>query len=86
MRDKYRNSSEVWEIDLFERHFRGRGFPGGLNGKKPSAMQETWVQHLDWEVHLEKGIVILSSSCLENPWAEEPDGLQSIGSQGVRHC
>ena len=23
--------------------------------------------------------------CLENPWTEEPDGLQSIGSQRVRH-
>ena len=22
---------------------------------KPSAMQETWIQHLDWEDHLEKG-------------------------------
>ena len=24
-------------------------------------------------------------SCLENPWAEEPDGLQSMGPQRVRH-
>ena len=27
----------------------------------------------------------LQYSCLENPWTEEPGGLQSIGSQGVRH-
>ena len=24
-------------------------------------------------------------SCLENPWAEEPVGLQSMGPQRVRH-
>ena len=27
----------------------------------------------------------LQQSCLENPKTEEPDGLQSIGSQRVRH-
>ena len=27
----------------------------------------------------------LQYSCLEVPWAEEPGGLQSIGSQRVRH-
>ena len=27
----------------------------------------------------------LQYPCLENPWTEEPGGLQSIGSQRVRH-
>ena len=27
----------------------------------------------------------LQCSCLENPWTEEPGGLQSIGSQRVTH-
>ena len=27
----------------------------------------------------------LHCSCLENPWTEEPGGLQSMGSQRVRH-
>ena len=27
----------------------------------------------------------LQYSCLENPWTEEPGGLQSMGSLGVRH-
>ena len=27
----------------------------------------------------------LQYSCLENPWTEEPGGLQSTGSQSVRH-
>ena len=28
---------------------------------------------------------LLQCSCLENPWTEEPGGLQSMGSQRVRH-
>jgi len=27
----------------------------------------------------------LQYSCLENPWTEEPGGLQSVGSQRVGH-
>ena len=27
----------------------------------------------------------LQYSCLENPWVEDPGGLQSIGSQRIRH-
>ena len=27
----------------------------------------------------------LQYSCLEIPWAEDPDGLQSIGSQSVEY-
>ena len=27
----------------------------------------------------------LQYSCLENPWTKEPGGLQSVGSQRVRH-
>ena len=27
----------------------------------------------------------LQYSCLENPWIEEPGGLQSVGSQRVGH-
>ena len=27
----------------------------------------------------------LQYSCLENPWTEEPGGLQSLGSQRVGH-
>ena len=49
-------------------------------------MQETWVQSLDWEDPLEKGMVTHSSILdWEIPWTEELGGLQSIGSQRVRH-
>ena len=27
----------------------------------------------------------LQCSCLETPWREEPGGLQTVGSQRVRH-
>ena len=46
------------------------------------AMQETWVQ----EDPLKKGMATHSSIfAWEIPWTEEPGGLQSVGSQRVRH-
>ena len=48
-------------------------------------MQETWVQSLDWEDPLEKGMVTHSSILdWEIPWTDELGGLQSIGLQRVR--
>ena len=48
-------------------------------------MQETWVQSLGGE-DLEEGMAIHSGILAwEIPWTEEPGGLQSIGSQRVRH-
>ena len=49
-------------------------------------MQETQVQSLGWEDALEKGMATHSSILAWRiPWREEPDGLQSIGSQRVGH-
>ena len=49
-------------------------------------MQETLVQSIRWEDALEKEMETHSSILAwENPWKEEPDGLQSMGSQRVRH-
>jgi len=54
--------------------------------KNPPARQETWVQSLDWEDSLEKGTVShYSSLAWRIPWTEEPGGLQSMGSQRIRH-
>ena len=45
-------------------------------------MWETWVQSLSWEDPLEKRMATHSSILAwKIPWAEEPGGLQSIGSQ-----
>ena len=62
------------------------GFPGGSAVKNPPVMEETWVQSLGREDPLEKGMATHSSILTwEIPWTEEPDGLQSTGSQRVRY-
>ena len=54
--------------------------------KRLPAMQETWVQSLGREDSLEKEMETHSSilAC-RILWIEEPGGLQSMGSQRVRH-
>ena len=50
------------------------------------AVQETWVRPLGQEDPLEKGKATHSSILAWRiPWTEEPGGLQSVGSQRVRH-
>ena len=54
--------------------------------KRLPAMQETWVQLLGQEDPLEKEMAIHSSTLAwKIPWTEEPDRLQSMRSQRVRH-
>ena len=54
--------------------------------KNPSAMQETQVQLLGQEDPLEKEMATHSSILAQRIlWAEEPGGLQSMGSQTVRY-
>ena len=54
--------------------------------KNMPAMHETWVQSLGWEDLLEKEMATHSSILAWRiPWTEEPGGLQSMGSQRVRH-
>ena len=49
-------------------------------------VRETWVQSLGQEDLLEKGMATHSSILAWRiPWTEEPDGLQSLGSQRVGH-
>ena len=54
--------------------------------KRLLAMWETWVQSPGWEDPLEKEMATHSSILAWRiPWMEEPGGLQSMGSQRVRH-
>ena len=54
--------------------------------KNPPAMWETWVQSLGQEDPLEKEMATHSSILAwKIPWAEEPDRLQSMALQRVRH-
>ena len=49
-------------------------------------MQETQVLSLGWKDLLEKEMATHSSILAWRiPWTEEPGGLQSMGSQRVRH-
>ena len=63
-----------------------KGFPGPQRLKRMPAMWETWVRSLGWEDPLEKEMATHSSILAWRiPWMEEPGGLQSTGSQRVRH-
>ena len=54
--------------------------------KNLPAMWEMCVQSLNWEDSLEKGMATHSSVLAWRIlWTEEPGGLQSMGSQRVRH-
>ena len=54
--------------------------------KNLPAMQETWVQSLDWKDPLEKGMATHSSILAwKISWTEKTGGLQSMGSHRVRH-
>ena len=54
--------------------------------KRLLAIQETWVRSLGWEDPLEKEMASHSNILAwRTPWMEEPGGLQSTGSQSVRH-
>ena len=54
--------------------------------KRLPGMRETRVRSLGWEDPLEKEMATHSSILARrSPWTEEPGGLQSTGSQRVRH-
>ena len=54
--------------------------------KNLPAMQETGVLSLGREDPLEKEMATHPSILAwRSPWTEKPDGLQSMGSQKVRH-
>ena len=52
----------------------------------PPAVHETWVHCLGWEDPLEEGMATHSSILAWRiPWAEEPEGLQSMELKRVGH-
>ena len=65
------------------------GFPGGISGKETACQcrrHETQVWSLGQENPLEKEMATHSSTLAWRiPWAEEPGGLQCMGSQRFRH-
>ena len=63
------------------------GFPGGSDGEESTFNAEDPVLILGLGRSPGEGNgYSLQNSCLENPlWTEEPGGLQSTGSQRIRH-
>ena len=62
------------------------GFAGGSEVKHLPAMWETWVRSLGREDPLEKEMATHSSTLAwKIPRTEDPDRLQSVGSQRVGH-
>ena len=62
------------------------GFPCGSAGKESVCNMGDLGSIPDWEDPLEEGIVAHSSILVWRiPWTEENGGLQSIGSQKLRH-
>ena len=64
------------------------GFPDNSTGKEfaCNAAEESWVQSPGQEDPLEKGMATHPSiPAWRIPWTEESGGLQSMGSQRVRH-
>ena len=55
-------------------------------GKNLPAVQETWVRFLGGEDPLQKEMATRSNILTWRiPWTEESGGLQSMGSQRIRH-
>ena len=57
------------------------GFPGGSDGKESACNAGDLGSISGWEDSLGKGIATHSSILAWRPWTEEPDKLQSMGSQ-----
>ena len=82
----YRGLSGNWRRFHSEGKNWDGGFPVAQTVKRLPAMQETWVQFLRREDPLEKEMAIHSGTLAwKIPWTEEPDRLQSKGSQRVGH-
>ena len=61
-------------------------YAGGSDGKASVYNAGTWVRSLGREDPLEKEMAIHSNTLAwKIPWTEEPDRLQSMGSQRARH-
>ena len=74
---------------LFLKLYCELGLPDGSDSEEfacNATMQETWVQSLGQEDPQENEMATHSSILgWRIPWTEEPGGLQSMGSQRVRH-
>ena len=80
-------SKYSWAFPPYSLNYvESKEFPGRSDGKESPPMQKMWIQSLNWEDPLEEERVTHSSILAWRiPWTEKPGGLQSLGSQRVRH-
>ena len=70
---------------IFRELYRIMGFPDGSSGKESVYRRWGFIPGF-WKDPLEKEMATQSSILAwEIPWKEEPGGLQSVGSQSIRH-
>ena len=82
----------VWcfSFVVFADYCAAEGFPSGASGKEPACQCRRckrcrfapWVRKVSWRRAWQPTPLFLPG---ESPWTEEPGGLQSMGSQRVRH-
>ena len=71
--------------NVLTKHISNSGL-GGPNGKEPSCQYRRQVLSLGWEDSLEEDMATHSIILAWRiSWAEEPGGVQSLGSKRVRH-
>ena len=74
------------KLDFAENLMFTKCLPSGSEVKNPPAMQETLFRSLGGEDPLEEEMSTHSSMLAwEIPWAYESGGLQSMGSQRIKH-
>ena len=74
------------KVNRWKSKFLRKGFPGGSDGKESACNTEDLGSIPGWKDPLEKEMATYSSILAWGiPWTEEPGGLQSMGSQRVRH-
>ena len=88
----HRVNFSIWTFSIYKTAYKiwlrmlsitlEKDSPVAQTVKTMPAVQETWVQSLDWEDHLEKELAPHSSILAwKIPWMEEPGRLQSMRSQ-----
>ena len=92
VKDIFYRGIEVWNSMTYLRDGKEvhLSFPGGTSGKEPAYQCRRvrgpgfypWVGKISWRRAWQPTPVFLPG---ESPWTEEPFGLQSTGSQRVRH-
>ena len=88
MRDgEWRTRCRIYCAGEFENNMTmTKDFPGGSVVKNLPANAGNTVRSLGQKDHLEKEMATHSSILAwEIPWTEKPGGLESMGSQKVRH-